>query len=546
LSPVEQEPILSDKLTDIRPCDDFADEMRRSALYYRQCGLSIIPVRGKPYTYGENDEEKEKNSKMPLVKWVEYQLRFATEDEIGEWFEKWPLANIGFVTGEISGVVVVDFDSRDAVLMARSRGYLDTPVARTGRGCHAYYRYPMGREVRNSADSTVKVDIRGNGGYIVLPPSIHYSGRRYEWVRNRAIGDLPFGELPKEFIVKSARTGNRERTGLKPLYHGVGKGSRNDALARLCGSWINDGLNGEECLTMAHVWNSMNNPPLSDREVGAVVKSIMRYRKVDQGYAGEMFSRVNNVFTLPVFTCYEKRAGKPGRMECRVPANSGTLAWTVSSNGEYGLGGAFDERVFSVIMELTARLRLPIRNPVNIGNFWEIAKALGMEKPCVDDYRMIANSIKRIATTSIDARLMHEGKTTLETMFHVFDKVLFKAGRADGGYYNMVYLSDTLLKNVNAGYLQLIDLKAQRPLKSSIARALHRVVCGSSANGCVSVTISYREICERVGLYRHDDITRGRQQLSQAHRELRMQKVIGQIAWNGDSVTYKRSAKTTA
>lgn len=524
--------------------DDFADEMRCKALFYRQCGLSVIPVRGKQYTYGENEEEKEKNSKAPLVKWTDYQKRFATEEEIEEWFDKWPLANIGFATGEVSGVVVVDFDSREAVLMAKEKGYLNTPVVRTGRGCHAYYRYPRGREIRNSTDEGIKTDIRGNGGYVVLPPSIHYSGRQYKWVKSHEIGDIRFGELPEEFIARSARNNNGDRKDLKRLYQGVVKGSRNDTLARLCGSWINDGLDESECLMMAHTWNKMNNPPMPDREIESVINSIMRYRKVDQGYAGEMFSRDNNIFSLPLFTRYEKKTGKPGKIECRIPVKESTLAWTVHASAEYGLGGAFDELVFSAIMEVVARLGLPVRNPVNIGNFWEIAKYAEIEKPSADCYREIAKSIKRIATISINARLVSGGKTSLETMFNIFDKVLFKTGKEDGGYYNMVYLSDALLKSVNAGYLSNIVLKTHRLLKSPIAKALYRVIACVNKDGRSPVTISYREVCERIGLFRHSELAKARQQLSPVHRELRLKKAVGQVLWNGETVSYDIPANT--
>jgi ribonuclease HI len=91
-------------------------------LFYRNVGLSVIPVTGPHYTSARTHEERAKQSKAPLVQWIGYQSRFATDEEIESWFTKWPKANIGFVTGRISGVVVADFDSQDAVITAKAAG----------------------------------------------------------------------------------------------------------------------------------------------------------------------------------------------------------------------------------------------------------------------------------------------------------------------------------------------------------------------------------------------------------------------------------------
>ncbi len=109
----------------ILPPEDRADELKRTTLYYRQCGLSVIPVRGRQYTFCNTDEDRARNSKRPLVEWIPYQKIFATEEKIEEWSARWPFANLACVTGKISGIVVVDYDSEDAVRVASSRGFLD-------------------------------------------------------------------------------------------------------------------------------------------------------------------------------------------------------------------------------------------------------------------------------------------------------------------------------------------------------------------------------------------------------------------------------------
>lgn len=116
-------------------------------------------------------------------------LHDATNDEmqVAEWWGTWPTANIGIVTGKVSGVVVVDVDadkgglaSWDA-LQAANGGPLECWVVATGGGgLHAYFRAPE-LEIGNRASFVPGVDFRGDGGYVIAPPSLHNSGKHYAW-----------------------------------------------------------------------------------------------------------------------------------------------------------------------------------------------------------------------------------------------------------------------------------------------------------------------------------------------------------------------------
>jgi len=87
-------------------------------------------------------------------------------------------------------------------------------------------------------DDLSGIDLRGDGGFVVAPPSVHASGHRYQWVDGKGLDDLPPAELPS--IILAQRPEDKKSLG--DLYNGVGKGSRNDALARLAGSWVKGGL----------------------------------------------------------------------------------------------------------------------------------------------------------------------------------------------------------------------------------------------------------------------------------------------------------------
>jgi len=135
--------------------------------------------------------------KMPLIKWGIYQDRLPTKHEVEQWWRyKFEGANIGLATGRTSDVVVVDLDGEVAAAEANRRGYDGGPWVRTGRigGRHLYFRF---REDAPTIFSKVGgIDFRGQGGFALLPPSLHHSGNRYEWGEHYARGE-PLPSLPR-------------------------------------------------------------------------------------------------------------------------------------------------------------------------------------------------------------------------------------------------------------------------------------------------------------------------------------------------------------
>ena len=102
-------------------------------------------------------------------------------DQIAEWWRAYPKANVGIATGADSGVAVVDIDNPEQFIrFTEIHGKLPTTLmSRTGKGFHLFFRHAPG--VRNKAGVWPGIDIRGEGGYVVAPPSVHVSGRRYQW-----------------------------------------------------------------------------------------------------------------------------------------------------------------------------------------------------------------------------------------------------------------------------------------------------------------------------------------------------------------------------
>jgi hypothetical protein len=119
-------------------------------------------------------------------------FRDATTDPevIRAWWTRHPTANIGMATGSGSGLLVIDVDLDKggfeslAALIHRYKEWPDTPTVRTGGGgIHFYFRFPEDAEIRNDVGRKLGpgIDVRGEGGYVLLPPSVHAKRRAYEW-----------------------------------------------------------------------------------------------------------------------------------------------------------------------------------------------------------------------------------------------------------------------------------------------------------------------------------------------------------------------------
>jgi len=174
-------------------------------------------------------------------------LNDATTDpeQIRKWWGRWPDANIAAKTGPESGVFVVDIDGPEGEksldTLTKEHGPLpETWQARTGRGQHAYLKYPVsGTAIRNSSGRLGKgIDVRGDGGYIIVPPSLHPSGRRYEWNAGQSPDDIPIADAPPWLLnlVKAEPSSKNEsppvqdKQDLSLVLTGVPEGERDEAI----------------------------------------------------------------------------------------------------------------------------------------------------------------------------------------------------------------------------------------------------------------------------------------------------------------------------
>ena len=160
--------------------------------------------------------------KHPRIRWT--QDATLDEKEVIRLWTKYPNDGIGVATGPKSKLWVLDVDPRSggfeslAELEKKNAELPRTITVNTGSGgLHIYFKYPNG-EYRNTAGVLGKgLDTRGNGGYVVAPPSMHKSGNRYTW--KHAPANTELAEVPEWLlrVLVPQRTRTQPSSGKKKL-----------------------------------------------------------------------------------------------------------------------------------------------------------------------------------------------------------------------------------------------------------------------------------------------------------------------------------------
>ena len=240
-------------------------------------------------------------------------------DFITAWWQQWPAANVGIATGPVSGIIVVDVD-QGGQIMELLFGVLDhtifsTKRSKTGGGTHYFYKYPTTAKISISASQLAKnIDIRGDGGYVIAPPSKHASGNNYSWI-SESLELLEFPQVwidklnappaakssqpatPKSPPSNTNSTGNGVTNGNGHNAHGsspfvvpppdpglrvpieINFGNRNNALIKLAGQLRHFGYSEGAMFAALSVENQrICQPPLDNQEIHDIAHSAGRYK----------------------------------------------------------------------------------------------------------------------------------------------------------------------------------------------------------------------------------------------------------------------------
>lgn len=214
--------------------------------------------------------------KKPLLKtWRPYQTKAAQEEEITDWWNEHPQANVGIITGKISGITVIDIDTHKGGGVSLD-AFPRTYTVKTGNGgYHLYYKYEAGLSISaNAYPQFPNVDIRSDGGYVIAPPSVtKYNGKGGAYKVER---DIPLAPFPAKLF--GAKRAKRTMSTLT----GVCAGGRNDSIASFIGKLLRA---EEEKEWGKSVWpavqraNATYHPPLPANELKTTFDSIVTKEK---------------------------------------------------------------------------------------------------------------------------------------------------------------------------------------------------------------------------------------------------------------------------
>jgi len=221
-----------------------------AARQYLDRGWRVLPVRPL--------------GKEPLINWKSLQDHAPTPEEVDRWFTQWPDANLAILTGTVSNLVVIDIDGPDGDRSLTHTGSdVPTLTCHTAKGRHLYFTHPGGN-VDNRVRLLPGLDVRGDRGYVVAPPSVHETGHVYRWADDGPREPAP---LPEPLL--KLLHGPVDEPGV------VREGGRNDVLARLAGKLLARGDHVDLVLAQCLAENAARFvPPLDPAEVQRTVRSI--------------------------------------------------------------------------------------------------------------------------------------------------------------------------------------------------------------------------------------------------------------------------------
>ena len=257
--------------------------MADRAIEYAKEGLTIFPVyemvNGRCSCGDANCRSPGKHPRTPKG----HNDATSNVDQVKEWWNTWPSANIGYRPGPNEIVLDIEREGIEKGLigeLCKQLGPLPTTkMSNTGGGGqHHFYRLPAGApEIRNRAKVFDGMDIRTVKGYVILPPSNHVSGYFYTWEARagKAVSELPIAWC-NGIAAGQGTTPQKKTTGINQKY---ANGNRNNALFNMASAARGKGKEYDEILKELRRENKrLCDPPLSDSELKKIVESVVKYK----------------------------------------------------------------------------------------------------------------------------------------------------------------------------------------------------------------------------------------------------------------------------
>jgi hypothetical protein len=239
--------------------------------YAEEMGFSVIPIR---------------QDKKSYIKWQEFQKRRATRDEIEGWWRKWPDAMIGIVTGKVSNLFVIDCDTTEGYrnILAYLPDPFDLPAAKTPRGGrHLYFTYKGLGSCTVGTNVLPGVDYRGEGGYVIAPPSVNIDGNAYAWFVDAKMDEINPPDMPdslmhlfKDIYKDNASCEDQKSQSATDDHKMFQNGRRDNDLFHVANQLVKSGTPRNEIMQVIDILAKSCNPPFPEGEFAAKVESALK------------------------------------------------------------------------------------------------------------------------------------------------------------------------------------------------------------------------------------------------------------------------------
>lgn len=240
----------------------------RAALRYAKRGWNVFPLNGK-FPFGGTSGHLDATTSTAQIR---------------AWWREWPDANVGIACNSKTGPIVVDIDGESGWTLLADTMIPPTRCATSGRDyrMHLYFDpmrsgTPVPRTIKlKRGDEKFAVDVLGDGGYVVAPPSVHpETGEPYFWTSRNAIA--PFPNSLYALVVATRGASDNTKKNAPPLPDVFGDGERDTLLTSLAGTMRRRGASEEAILAALREENDTRcQPPLPDRQVRKIARSIAK------------------------------------------------------------------------------------------------------------------------------------------------------------------------------------------------------------------------------------------------------------------------------
>lgn len=278
-------------------------------------------------------------------------------------------------------------------------------------------------------------------------------------------------------------------------------------------------------------------PPEQRRKMDLVVEPLKEEKEV---LPPDIIRAEVNFLILPFFALSTKGLKKKLESQYKRIIRRGherlEISLNISANPKYGYPGPFDKEVHKTIEYIISNLKPPIQNPICIGSLYSIAKLMGVT-PSGKISRDIKKALQRMLFTGIESKGAYYSKSKkkwIEDNFHIIDRIIFKGEELSDGEIadtNYLFLNSWYLENINARYVKPLDYTYYRSLNSPIARRIYELL-GVKFYGCAFVRYRYSTLCQLLPISRQRYLSKAREKLDPAHKELKTNEFLEKHQWN--------------